>query len=96
MGPNWLTETRWSVKIGLMSLRKGNRSRLRVFHGSPLGLPLVQDSEIVGDIDQELGEAVRFAGDYSALRRAFMSVYGVLISSNKAAGSSSPSGLSFT
>ncbi len=39
------------------------RGRLRVFHGSPLGLPLVPDSEIVGDIDQELGEAVRFAGD---------------------------------
>ncbi len=44
----------------------GDRGRLRVFHGSPLGLPLLPDSEIVGDIDQEPGTAVRFAGDVDA------------------------------
>lgn len=41
----------------------GERGRVWVFQGTPGGLPAFPDTEIDGELDQGLGEAVRFAGD---------------------------------
>lgn len=44
-------------------LSDGDRGRLRIFHGSASGLPATPDQEMIGQVNQHLGDDVVFAGD---------------------------------